>query len=61
MGRDGIHLTKRGKSNFENRLANVVRAALNLTGEGDDGPQPSMEVVGWVGKQRLQGDVDNRC
>ncbi|CAM4641469.1 unnamed protein product [Lepidochelys olivacea] len=29
LGRDGLHLTKRGKSIFASRLANLVRMALN--------------------------------
>ncbi|KAG6933402.1 hypothetical protein G0U57_019236 [Chelydra serpentina] len=29
LGRDGLHLTKRGKSIFGSRLANLVRRALN--------------------------------
>ncbi|XP_074975977.1 uncharacterized protein LOC142069262 [Caretta caretta] len=29
LGRDGLHLTKRGKSIFASRLANLVRRALN--------------------------------
>ncbi|CAM5113691.1 unnamed protein product [Natator depressus] len=29
LGRDGLHLTKRGKSIFVSRLANLVRRALN--------------------------------
>ena len=29
LGRDGIHLSKRGKGIFSSRLANLVRRALN--------------------------------
>ena len=42
---------------FANRLTNLVRK-LGKMGEGDDNPQSSGKVLDWVGKQKLQGGVD---
>nr|XP_048673056.1 uncharacterized protein LOC125620874 isoform X1 [Caretta caretta] len=61
LGRDGLHLTKRGKSIFASRLANLVRRALNKvhqgketralrrTQQGDSGTEPSAHPLRRAG------------
>lgn len=33
---------------------------LGMTGDGEDDPQSSEKVVDWLGKQRVQRDVERR-
>lgn len=53
LRRDGIHLTKCGKSIFTNMLANLLRRTLKMMGNGDD-PQLRKKVVDGNGKQRVR-------